>query len=601
MIKRMAANRATLTALLITAGIAAVPAAGAETESKGSKGSAAPRPKLITVDYVNAEIRDVIRALAAQSGVNLALNPEVKGLVTVHLRDKTVDEAIVMTANLAGLGAKKIKETFVIAPRADMRTTLERLGTSRRVTLAHMDPKSAADLAQNSFPDLTAKVQDKGLTLIGSEDEIGEAAKLIEQNDIIPAASVRTVEKFALKHIGSAQAVTAVGKMVPGVGADAAGESIVLSGTKSQVDAARAGLILLDVQGQPDKETRVYKIKYSQPAQLISIIERTVPDVAVFPGPESHAPSKPNFNPLTGQFVGIAPGTGGGAGSGSALSNMQNQQGQTSGQSATAQMAGNALSLLLQGSPAALDNALKVLAMTDVAPRQMVIEAKVVETNPSVMEELGVKWNWTPFGFHEARSGSTVNPIAAIGSGGVTKNLGFGTFTRVPFGFEAIVSAMVTNRQAKLLANPQISVIDDQDASIFIGDTLRFQSLAVSSPTTGSQFTVVEVPVGIILLCHPRVNGDDDITLRLHPVVSTVTGLINGLPQTSAREAETVVRVKDGETLVIGGLIRDEDIREMSKVPLLGDLPIIGHLFRNKSRQHRRTEVMVVITVRLQK
>jgi type II secretory pathway component GspD/PulD (secretin) len=152
-----------------------------------------------------------------------------------------------------------------------------------------------------------------------------------------------------------------------------------------------------------------------------------------------------------------------------------------------------------------------------------------------------------------------------------------------------------------MLANPTISVIDDQDASIFIGDTLRFQSLAVSSPTSGSQFTVVEVPVGIILLCHPRVNGDNEITLRLHPVVSTVTALVNGLPQTSAREAETVVRVKDGDTLVLGGLIRDEDIREMSKVPLLGDLPIIGHLFRHNSKQHRRTEVMVVITVRLQK
>ena len=83
--------------------------------------------------------------------------------------------------------------------------------------------------------------------------------------------------------------------------------------------------------------------------------------------------------------------------------------------------------------------------------------------------------------------------------------------------------------------------------------------------------------------------------------MSTVTALVNGLPQTSAREAETVVRVKDGDTLVIGGLIRDEDIREMTKVPFLADLPIVGHLFRHSSKQHRRTEVMVVITVHLLK
>src|SRR5689334_10485267 len=97
MIQRMTNGRAALMALLITgAALGASPARCAENE-KETKGAPAPRPKLITVDYVNAEIRDVIRALAAQSGVNLALNPEVKGQVTVHLKDKTVDEAIVMT------------------------------------------------------------------------------------------------------------------------------------------------------------------------------------------------------------------------------------------------------------------------------------------------------------------------------------------------------------------------------------------------------------------------------------------------------------------------------------------------------------------------
>jgi type II secretory pathway component GspD/PulD (secretin) len=589
-------------ALLITgAALGAVPALCAENENKETKGAPAPRPKLITVDYVNAEIRDVIRALAAQSGVNLALNPEVKGQITVHLKDKTVDEAIVMTANLAGLGAKRIKETFVIAPRNEMRATMERLGTSRRVAVAHLDPKAAADIAQNSFPDLTAKAQDKGVLLLGAEEEIRDAAKLIESNDFIPEASVRSVEKFSLKHVAPAAAIAAVAKMAPGIGVDAAGEGVVLSGTKAQIDAAKIGLALLDVPARPDKETRIYKIKYSLPAQLINLLERTVPDVSVFPGPESHAPTRPVFNPVSGQFLGMAPGSGGSGNSGSALSNMQNQQNQGVGtQSEGAKMAGNALSLVLQGSPAALDAAIKVLEISDIAPRQMVIEAKVVETNPSVMEEIGLKWSWSTFGFAEGPRG-TSGDLALGNSTGNTKGLGFGQITRVPFSFQAMLSAMVTNRTAKMLANPTISVIDDQDASIFIGDTLRFQSLAVSSPTSGSQFTVVEVPVGIILLCHPRVNGDNEITLRLHPVVSTVTALVNGLPQTSAREAETVVRVKDGDTLVLGGLIRDEDIREMSKVPLLGDLPIIGHLFRHNSKQHRRTEVMVVITVRLQK
>jgi type II secretory pathway component GspD/PulD (secretin) len=112
-------------------------------------------------------------------------------------------------------------------------------------------------------------------------------------------------------------------------------------------------------------------------------------------------------------------------------------------------------------------------------------------------------------------------------------------------------------------------------------------------------FTVVEVPVGIILLVHPRVNGDGQITLRVKPVVSTVSGFVDGVPQTSTREAETVVRVKDGDTLVIGGLIRDEDVKTMTKVPILGDLPLVGQLFRYHERNHRRSEVMIFLTIKM--
>jgi type II secretory pathway component GspD/PulD (secretin) len=110
---------------------------------------------------------------------------------------------------------------------------------------------------------------------------------------------------------------------------------------------------------------------------------------------------------------------------------------------------------------------------------------------------------------------------------------------------------------------------------------------------------VVEVPVGIILLVHPRVNDNDHITLRVKPVVSTVTSFVDGVPQTSTREAETVVRVKNGDTLVIGGLIRDEDVKTMTKVPLLGDLPLVGALFRHYERNHRRSEVMIFLTIKL--
>jgi type II secretion system protein D len=582
------------------------PAVGREAAAKPA------RVKLITLDYVNAEVVDVIRALSAQSGINVALNPGVKGQVTVHLKDKTVDDAMVTVANLAGLGARRVNDTYVFAPRAEMRQTIERLGTTKRIVLTVIEGQAAADVVQNAFPDVTARPQGKAVTLIGTSEDLEAAERLLQQNDRIAPDDVRTTEKFALKFIPAAQAATSVCKMTPGLTAEAAGTAVVLTGTKAMVEAGRKGLEMIDVQGAPDKEMRVYQVRYVSALELIQVLERTVPDVKVNPGPGSYAPDRAAFNPISSQFVGIAtsgaggPTNGTGASSGSALASGAGGGANGAAGAAGSPLNAKALSLLLQGSPAALDQAVKVLSLMDVAPQQIHIEAKIVETNPSVAEEYGLKWSWTRFGFYEAAAGTQVDTGSTGGPGGDfssfrTKNNGPGVFSRVPFSFQAVLSAMITKRDAKLLANPSISVINDQDASIFIGDTLRFQTLATSGPTTGNQFTVVEVPVGIILLVHPRVNEDGMVTLRMHPVVSTVTGLINGLPQTSAREAETTVRVKDGDTLVIGGLIRDEDIREMSKIPILGDLPIIGQLFRNTSRNHRRTEVMIVLTVRMQK
>jgi len=586
-------------------------AAGGEVKAASNEAVKGASPRLLTLDYVNAEVTDVIRALSAQSGINVALNPSVKGQVTVHLRGKTVDEAMVMVANLAGLGARKVSDTFVVAPRAEMRQTLERLGVKRFVSIDNMKPQDAIDLAQGAFPDLTARPQGKGVSLIGAAEDLDSAEKLLKQNDSVSPDEIHTVEKIQLKHIKSAQAAVALAKMEPGLSAEAAGNSVVLIGPKARVEAGKRGVELIDVQAPLNTDMRVYSIKYSTATDLATMLQSALPSVLVSSGPESMQIQKPAFAPLTGQFAG---GSSGGSSSGSSTSSSSSTTGPgapAAGAAGGASGGGasivnkNALTLVLSGAPSDVDQALKLLAMVDVPPQQVLIEAKVLETSPSLLEDVGAKWSWDPLRFLEAKAGTplssfdTSSPVASFNN--VTKNNGPGVFSRVPWSFAGVLKALVTKGDAKLLANPSVSVINDQDASVFIGDTLRFQSLAQSSPTTGNQFTVVEVPVGIVLLVHPRVNDSGTVTLRVHPVVSTITGMVSGLPQTSSREAETTVRVKDGDTIVLGGLIRDEDIRTMEKIPLLGDLPLIGSLFQHRTRDHRRTEVTVVLTIKLLK
>ncbi|MCC6730687.1 MAG: hypothetical protein IT208_15245 [Chthonomonadales bacterium] len=558
--------------------------------------AAGGRAKLVTLDYANAEVTDVIRALSAQSGVNIALSPGARGQVSVHLRDKAPDEAIEMVVNLAGLAARRVGDTFVVAPRAEMRGTLERMGETRTAALKHLAAQAAADMLQAAYADLTVRPQGNAVVLVGATEDLDGAQALLEQSDRPSPDTTRVTERIAIRNRQPAPIASALQKMVQGLVAEAAGDSVVLSGTQRQVEKGRSALAMLDTAARPSEDTRVYQIRYAPPAQLIALLQRAVPDVQVVAGPESYAPPRPKFNIISGQIAGMF--TDGndkkqGAGDDPAVPGGSKDP-----------VVGSPLSLFLKGSPAALDEAARVLGEADVAPKQLEIEARVVETSPERVSEIGLKWSWTRFGFYEAPAGTEVSTNDTGGIGGdfthfFTKPSGMGVFSRVPWSFQAFVNAIVTDKQTRLLASPRITAVNDQDASIFIGDTLRVRVLATSSATSGSQFTVLEVPVGIVLLVHPRVNDDQNITLRVHPVVSTLTGFVDGLPQTAAREADTTVRVKDGDTIAIGGLIRDEDIRTMQKIPILGDLPLLGNLFRNESKSHRRTEVMVFLTIRM--
>jgi type II secretory pathway component GspD/PulD (secretin) len=567
--------------------------------------------KLVTLDYVNADVTDILRAISTQSGANIAISPNAKGQITIHLRDKTVDEAVHFVANMAGLGARKINGAYVIAPRSDMRQTLARLGTPQLVPLEHLSPKDAADLITNAFPDLTARPQGNAVELIGTSDDIAQAIQLLQQNDAITLQSEHVVERVALKNISAKDAADAIVKMTPGITAQPAGDSVVLSGTRADIKAAEKGLELIDVPSQPDSEVEVYNIKYASPVDLANIVKKTFPDVNVISGPDSNAPSNPILNTINGTGTsGMDASMGNGQSSGNqntggSSSSGQSQQydqqsGFPGGSTNGKQVNPRALSLLLQGNPDEVKQAIKVLAMVDVPPQQMLIDAKVVETNPELINNIGVQWSWNPFQFLERPQDGAPSTSSSSSSSSsslpVMNSLGFGNFGRTQFNPSATLNLLIQKNEAKMLANPSITVLDDQNASVFIGDTLRYQ--VVTSGINGPTIQVFEVPVGIILLVHPKINSDGYITMNIHPEVSTAT-MVNNLPQTHTREASTVVRVKDGDTLVIGGLISDQDIRQMSKIPLLGDLPIIGRLFRNYTHDHTHDEVMIFLTIHI--
>ena len=181
------------------------------------------------------------------------------------------------------------------------------------------------------------------------------------------------------------------------------------------------------------------------------------------------------------------------------------------------------------------------------------------------------------------------------------------TFGRTPIAALTTVQlhALFTSEDTKILAAPNISAIDGQPAATFVGDTVSYIS-SVTQSATGQNITTSTVNAGIKLYVTGKVDNDGYITMNIHPEVSLVTLSSAGAggvqtPDVRVREATTTVRVKDGTVLAIGGLINDQLVKDVQKVPILGDIPFFGALFRDTKKTHTRDQIMIFIKVSVQK
>lgn len=573
----------------------------------------------VPIVFTNTDVSDVLLAVSRAFRANIVFPAQTKKAISLNVKVRTVDEALRNITAAAEMSFRQIGETYIVAPPASLRQAVEPFGLRERVNLNILTPAEAVSLLEGALPYLTARPAGTQVLLIGAPEDIEQARAILREQDPPRPLDPPTSEVVMLRYAQARQVVTMLRNLYPGLKADAVGPTdrpggaIGLSGLKSQVRGAIETVRTVDVPtapGEPDKEYRVYTVKYSSAPVLKDFLQESAPSVSVVIGPESYSPPMPGFRPLSGATLGTSSiggglfgGSRGGGGVGGGLGGVGGAQaggafglGLGGQEPRKAREGDRSKILVLSGTPAELDAAFSLLEKVDIPPKQVMVAVKVVDTSPERAEELGLRWNWEPFQFLEQPAGTAVDPVTGRPLAQATRPPAFGQISRVPWGFNAILNAMITRKEAKLLADPRIQVVDNDDANIFIGDTIRAR-IAQASALGAQTIDIVEFPVGIILLVRPRVNADGNITLRIHPVVSTITAVdVNNVPQTSSREAETTVMVKDGETVVIGGLIRDELSKTVQEVPILSKLPLVGELFRNRSTSHRHSEILVFIT-----
>ncbi len=239
------------------------------------------------------------------------------------------------------------------------------------------------------------------------------------------------------------------------------------------------------------------------------------------------------------------------------------------------------------------------LALIDRPRTQVMLEAVVLEVTEDALKEIGVDWatRWIRFA---SQVGSV--PIGAQGfqatTGQPTLTLPAGSFTYSDLSFTemAQLTALVEKGKARLRANPRVATIEGQTAEIEVGQEKYFA--IVTGPVTYPYTTLQQIPSGITLRITPSVvEQTREVVARVEPEVRDVTGKgPNDLPEITYRRAVTNVRVKDGQSIVIGGLASEFTTRTTASFPLLGNLPLIGNLFRRTTSRQTKTEVIIVIT-----
>jgi type II secretory pathway component GspD/PulD (secretin) len=244
----------------------------------------------------------------------------------------------------------------------------------------------------------------------------------------------------------------------------------------------------------------------------------------------------------------------------------------------TFQAASRSNLLILRGRGSEIKEAKELLSSIDQLSPQILIESKVIELSQSDSIRLGISYGNGVYKFITNKITKKTSPADDLVS---------------------TLNALITDGKADVIANPRIATLDNQEALINIGDRIPY-AVPVSSSGVTTQWTVEYIDAGVKLKITPQLGDKGVITTFIQPEVSAIsewrTTAAGEFPVISTRNASATVRIKDGETIIIGGLLSEGKRENVTRVPILGQIPIVGLLFTNRTIEKEKTEIVFLIT-----
>jgi type IV pilus assembly protein PilQ len=591
-------------------------------------------PANVTLDFVSADISDVLKALSLQTHTNIVSGPDVKGAITVSLANVSLDQALNMISHISGFQYAKIGNTYAVgssvsmaslttgdittainffySDQASLMAAIKAAYPDIRVSLVntgsdaeqhHVHPDSSSNNSQDSTQ-IDKEIERGGVLVVtGSADQIQKIRSFVDTTEngfVIPSGPPPINAVIEFDYSDPTQLTQIITDRYPNVKvtlgkAVGTGGKAVLVVTGIQSDVAAVRQLVADTEqglghDVASSSLYVYQIRYADASDLVQILDRFVPDLIVTPGASQR---KAPVAPSTADAGGTTSTTTAYGASSGATTTVVSETGNMPTKPTTD-------TLLLSGSPADIARAQQILAQVDTRPAQINFEAKVTDLDVTLARDLGL-------GYSFAGAQTTIGQVTSSGAAPSTNQ-----FTHsLPFGYTPLsqfvnvqLYADQNKGDARILASPNISAIDGQPAAIFIGNNVTYVS-SITSSTTGENVTTATISAGIKLYITGKVDDDGYVTVNLHPEVSTytLTPAAGGasLPNVSTREATTTLRVRDGDYIALGGLAENNESKTANEVPLLSDIPVLGNLFRYDTKAREQRELVIFIRVSIQK
>ncbi|TDX45393.1 general secretion pathway protein D [Halanaerobium congolense] len=516
--------------------------------------SAGPQDKIEDMNFRNADIVDVLRAIAEVADVNLITDSQVVGNITVHLQDITFEKSLDLITKTRGLDYKWDNNTVVVAQPEKIDQIYSNLVTEF-VKVNSSDFENIGIIVKEIFPEtlISMDISRRQFIIKGESNRVEEIKEMINRLDSAKVLKGSGGTDFENRE---SEETKLYSERYTVLNADLADlesklrivnsnlnfqvnpltETITISGEEESVKSILSMAKTYDQSLEP--ETRKMRVDYIDTAQITEIINKFYPDIQL------HVNAKRK-------------------------------------------------EIIINGAKNKLDGVSELIKEINTPQYQVIIETRVEEISSDLTREIGMKYS--------------DSMDVGIGDIIIERNTDLDKIEDLTYKWPEIFKLLDTSSDSKTLARPSLMTLNGEEANLSITDK---EPYAVQEEDDDGDITTTweHVEAGVKLTFTPWITENDEIELKIAPEVSSFYEInpdrysnidTTPPPATKTRSVETTLRLNNNETFVIGGLIQTDGEGKITKIPLLGDLPIFGELFKSRSKSESTNELLIFVTPRI--